>query len=358
VPDKLKIRAIRVYNTLASSTDLRSCEDIHPRIKSQIKLGGKRLKKEIDFTEVHQICTEHQIEIKDLKSITGSFGKEIFFINQEFLLRVSETSMMLEQEKFRRVATLDFVPKIIHIGTLEREAGPIYYTLLTLLPGDDFVNAYQETTKVQQIQLGEDIAGFLDNLHKFSGAQYDIGLYVSALPHFSGTWRDGHQQYWELLKQESKKLHLKQDSIQVFERAYRFLQASSPVLDFQTGPKLLHNDFHPRNMLLYQGKFSGVIDWECSQFGEPDFELCHVIHWCLYPPKSNIDFRTFLHALFEASPRCSEVPNLAQRLTIYQIEHEIQQIIWHASEVEAWRVPRLVHWMDGGVDDLFREIAT
>jgi aminoglycoside phosphotransferase (APT) family kinase protein len=129
------------------------------------------------------------------------------------------------------------------------------------------------------------------------------------------------------------------------------------VLDFQTGPKLLHNDFHPKNMLLYQGKFSGVIDWECSQFGEADFELCHLIHWCLYPSKSNMDCRTFLRALFEASPTCTQVPDLAQRLTIYQIEHEIQQIIWHGSEDESWRIPRLVCWMDGCVDDLCREIA-
>ena len=319
--------------------------------------GRSRLKKEIDYTEVHQICTEHQIEIKDLKSITGSFGKKIFFINQELLLRVSETSMALEQEKFRRVATLNFVPKIIHIGTLKREAGPVYYTLLTLLPGDDFVDVYRETTEAQQKQLGKNVAEFLDNLQEFDGTHYDIGLYVPALPRFSGAWRDGHQKYWELLRQGSEKLNLKPDSIQVFERAYRFLQASISVLDFQTGPKLLHNDFHPRNILLYQGKFSGVIDWECSQFGEADFELCHVIHWCLYPPKPNLDFRTFLRALFEASPKCTQVPNLAQRLAIYQIEHEMQQIIWNAGEVESWRVPRLIRWMDGGVDDLFGEIA-
>ena len=316
------------------------------------------MKKEIDFTEVHQICTKHQIEIKNLKSVNGSFSKKIFFINNELLLRVSETSMALEQEKFRRVSALNFVPKIIHTGTLERDTGPLYFTLLTLLPGDDFVNVFLETTVAQQKQLGKDIARFLDNLQEISGTYYDIGFYIPILPRFSGTWRDGHQKYWELLKQESEKLHLKPDSIQVIERAYQFLQASGAVLDFQTGPKLLHNDFHPRNTLLYKGKFSGVIDWECSQFGEADFELSHFIHWCLYPPKSNIDFRPFLRALFEASPKCTQVPHLAQRLTIYQIEHEIQQIIWHGSEAESWRVPRLVGWIDGDVDDLFREIAT
>src|SRR5512133_3001247 len=129
----------------------------------------EQFKKEIGFTEVHQICAEHQINIQNLKSLTGSFDKQIFFINQEFLLRVSETCMTLEQQKFRRLAALKDVPKTIHTGTLQREAGPIYYTLLTLLPGDDFVNVFSETTEAQQKQLGEDIAGFLDHLQEFSG---------------------------------------------------------------------------------------------------------------------------------------------------------------------------------------------
>lgn len=312
---------------------------------------------EINFTEVRQICASHQIQIRDLKLITGNFGKKIFAINQEFLLRVSETSMALEQEKFKRIAALNFVPKIIHTGILQRETGPIYYTLLTLLPGDDLVNVYPETTEAQQKQLGENVAGFLDDLQELTGTHYDIGLYVAALPCFSGTWREGHQEYWEHLRQESEKLPLKPDSIRVFERAYRFLQASIAVLDFQTGPRLLHNDFHLKNILLHQGKFSGVIDWECSQYGEADFELCHLIHWCLYPPESGQDFRPFLRALFKASPKCTRVPDLAQRLTLYQIEHELQQIIWNADQAESWRVPRLVGWMDGRVDDLLGEIA-
>ena len=315
------------------------------------------MKKEIDILGVRQICAERQIEIKDLTSVSGSFGKKIFFINQEFLLRMSEAPMTHEQEKFSRVATLDSVPKIIHTGTLTREAGPLYYTLLTLLPGDDFVNVYPETTEAQQKQLGKDVAHFLDHLQQLTGPHYDIGLYIPVLPGFSGSWREGHQKYWELLKQDSEKLPLKPESVRVFEKAYQFLQTSCGALDYQTGPRLLHNDFHPRNILLQQGIFSGVIDWECSQFGEADFELCHLIHWCLYPPESSIDFRPFLRALFEASPRCAQVPDLAQRLTIYQIEHDIQQIIWSGGQAESLRVPRLVRWLDGYVTDLFKEIA-
>lgn len=315
------------------------------------------MKTNIAFETVNQICAQHQIEIKDLKSTTGSFDKKIFFINQKLLLRVSEQPMTLEQEKFKRIAALNLVPQILHVGVLESGAESIFYTLLTLLPGDDFVNVYPETPLAQQKQLGQDVAKFLDDLQEINGTRYDIGLYIPIIPHFSGTWRAGHQRYWEILEQGTAELRLKPESIQVFANAFRFLRASIAALDFQAGPKLLHNDLHPRNMLLYQGEFTGVIDWECSQFGEADFELCHLIHWCVYPPKSNIDYRPFLRALFQSAPKCTRVPDLAQRLAIYQIEHEIQQIIWQGSEAETWRVPRLEHWLAGGVDNLFREMT-
>ena len=260
------------------------------------------MRKDISFAEVNQICARHQIEIKNLESTTGSFDKKIFFINQKLLLRVSETPMTSEQEKFKRVAALNFVPKVVHAGVLENDTRPLFYTFLTLLPGDDFVSVYPQTTLAQQKQLGQNLADFLDDLEEIKGTSCDIGLYIPVIPHFSGTWRAGHQRFWEILEQGSAELHLKPESIQVLASAFRFLRASIAALDFQAGPKLLHNDFHPGNILLYQGQFSGVIDWECSQFGEADFELCHLIHWCVYPPKPSIDYRPFLRALFHAAP--------------------------------------------------------
>ncbi len=314
------------------------------------------MKQEMAFEQVHQICSKHEIDIQDLASVTGSFDKQIFFINQEILLRVSETPMTIEQEKSERVAGLDFVPKILHAGALESAEKTIYYILSTLLPGDDLINSYQATTPVQQNQLGRDVAKFLDRLHQIPGTHYDVGLYIPIIPHFSETWKAGHQTYWDILEQQSHELSLQPEQIRFFANAFQFLHASAEALNFQAGPKLLHNDFHPKNILCNQGQFSGVIDWECSQFGEADFELCHLIHWCVYPPQSGIDFRPFLRGLFQSAPKCAQVPNLAQRLTIYQVEHEIQQIIWSSSQAASWRVPRLLYWMDGGVEKLFREI--
>jgi aminoglycoside phosphotransferase (APT) family kinase protein len=314
------------------------------------------LKKEISFEEVNQICANHQIEINNVQSPSGSFGKNIFLINQAYLLRVSTNPMTLEQDKFRRVAAINFVPRILHTGSLDNNSGSIHYTVLTMLPGSDFVNEYHGTTSAQQKQLGNDIAVFLDDLHEITGTHFEIGLYIPVISNFSGTWKDGHQRYWEILERQAAELNLTLESNQVLTSAFQFLRVSAAALDFQSGPKLLHNDLHPKNILLHQGRFSGVIDWECSQFGEADFELTHLIHWCVYPPQPDIDFRPFLRALFQSAPKCTQVPYLAQRLTIYQIEHEIQQIIWHGKDAGVLRVPRIAHWLAGGVDDLLREI--
>ena len=310
---------------------------------------------EVTYEEVKQICAAHKIEIKKIESTTGSFEKKIFFINQEYLVRVSETSMAAEQKKFEMVSAINHTPKILHIGSLQCDASSIFYTILTMVPGIDFVEGFYETTTTQQEQLGPDVASFLDSIHAYNSSDYDIGLYIPIIAQFSGTWRDGHQRYWEYLQQESSQLSLKPESVQIFKKAFQFLQDSSAVLDYQNGPKLLHNDFHPKNILIKQGKFSGVIDWECSQFGEADFELTHLIHWCLYPPKPTINFRPFLRALFQSKPTCTQVPDLAQRLTIYQIEHEIQQIIWQSSEEEPLRIPRLLRWLEGDVEELIEE---
>lgn len=311
----------------------------------------------IGSAEVGAICARHGIVVHDLRSTTGSFGKRIFFINNALLLRLSAAPMAREQEQFRRVAGLRNVPHIRHVGLLERDAGPIHYTLLTLLPGDDLINVYDQTTVAQQERLGGEVAAFLDALHAIRGAHYDIGLYIPAIADYAGTWRAGHGRYWEMLQEGAAGLALQPESRRVFAQAFRFLGDHAAALDPQAGPSLLHNDFHPKNILLHQGRFSGVIDWECSQYGEADFDLCHLIHWCAYPPRPNMDLRPFLGAVLAAAPRCARVPGLARRLAIYQVEHEIQQILWSGAAAEAGRVPRLARWLEGGVEALLRDVG-
>lgn len=309
---------------------------------------------------VEQIAVRHHIDVRDVQVLDGSFGKQVFVLNREFLVRIADRPMTNVEETYGRVAALNGVPKILHRGVLTREGRDLTYVVLTYLPGEDFVVAYPQTTMFQQAQLGHSTAAFLDCLHAIEGDHYDIGLYVPAVRQWPGTWRAGHHRYWDKLERESRDLGLKDASVAVFDKAFRYLRTNAAVLEEQTGPRLLHNDLHPKNILLNRGQFSGVIDWECAQFGEPDFDLCHLLHWCLYPPEPKPDFGPFLSAVFESKPRCTQVPELARRLTLYEIEHDIHQVIWNAPGAEALRVPRVVDWMEGRLEQWFadRQIST
>lgn len=313
--------------------------------------------KSINQSDIERILSNHSIEIQHIDSVIGSFNKEIYFINQQYILRSSESDMDAEQERYKRVESLNFVPKIQYVGYLKRENKGLHYILLHMLPGDDFVKSFKELSKDQQIALGKNVSTFMDELHLIKGPSYDIGFYTKAIPNYTGSWKKGHQSYWEILKENIDTIHLHPKSNSLLEYAFTVLHSLANVLSFQSGPVLLHNDLHPKNIISDEGQFSGVIDWECSQFGESDFDLSHFIHWCLYPPEDNLDFEYFLGSLFQTSPICVQAPSLAMRLTIYQIEHEIQQLIWSGGKAEEMRVPRIEKWIDGDVEKLLMRIC-
>lgn len=306
---------------------------------------------------VHEICADLAIDVRMITRLIGNDRKNVYSINRRWLMRLSAAPMAAEQEKITRVADLQLAPKILHSGMRLVGDRDLHFTLLSFLPGDDYLAACPEMTEAQHTLFGQDVARFLDHLHATAGPAYDIGPYEAMLPQFQGTWREGHQQYWERLRQELATCRHSPESDRVFDQSLHYLKGSSHALAETTGPVLLHNDFHPKNLLVDQRRLAGVIDWECSQFGAADYDLCHLVHWCVYPPEPTREFRPFLRALFAAAPLCAQVDHLAERLTIYQIEHELQQILWRPHDAELGRVPRLVHWLDGGVELLLRDVA-
>jgi len=123
-------------------------------------------------------------------------------------------------------------------------------------------------------------------------------------------------------------------------------------LNYQTGAKLLHNDFHPKNIIVREGKLVGVIDWECSQYGEADFDLSHLFHWCIYPSIQENNLDILLKSVVENLQFISIIPDIEKRFTIYQLEHDINQLIWNGKRQEEERIRRINGWLNGNVNEL------
>ncbi|QHW29752.1 phosphotransferase [Paenibacillus rhizovicinus] len=70
-------------------------------------------------------------------------------------------------------------------------------------------------------------------------------------------------------------INMELESKNAVTAAFDYIHTHIDSLDYQTGAKRLHNDLHPKNIIINEGRLAGIIDWECSQFGESDFELSH-----------------------------------------------------------------------------------
>jgi aminoglycoside phosphotransferase (APT) family kinase protein len=328
---------------------------VRKRTQSQSPDNLHQGEKQMTDQNVKALLLRLGIEVQKIKRHAGSFGRTIYSLNDALLLRVSPAPMDGEISKIQRVKSLRHVPKIQFTGLFESADGPIHYVLLDLLPGSDFFDLCPGLDAESQVGLAGGVAGFLRQLHSLKSDAYDIGHYLPVFPAYGKSWREGHGEYRNWLFQQIAELTLDQGSRMALDKAFDYMEKQAGALDFQAGPCLLHNDFHPKNIIVQQGKFSGVIDWECSQYGEADFDLFHFFHWSLFLPVRGKDFRPFISALFQSSLPCVRTPGLERRLTIYQLEHEIIQLVWSKGKSQGQRIPQLRAWMDGAVSKLLEE---
>ena len=306
----------------------------------------------MEQSDIQDLLRPHGIHPERIDVIPAKPSNNVYRINDRLLLRCADFPMDNEIERIRRADAISKAPRLKHVGSYSAANGIVYYAIMDFLEGVDLIEACSALTQDQQHTLGRLVADFLGELHSVEGPAYDIGHYVPAIPHYDGSWQRGHEEYCSTLRKDISTVEMGPRCTEIIAESFAFIDSSIGCLAYQKGARLLHNDFHPKNIIVSGGSFSGVIDWECSQFGEVDFELSHLIHWCLYPPHPSINLRPFLGSLLRHLPYSTDVPDLQTRLTIYQIEHDVVQMVWHGGGFEVDRITRLEGWLDGKVEDL------
>lgn len=275
-----------------------------------------------------------------------------YLIDHRILLRLSR-SFLDEVIRLERVKELDLVPKVHSIGMWRMLGEDYHYMICDYIEGKELFGVLPKLKAHQMYDIGLQIGEFLEKLHAIRDASYDIGHYVPTIPRYVKTWRDGHEKYIELLKMALSRTDYSHEYKKVIDDAFAFLNSNLSCLEKQMGPRLLHNDLHPKNVIIKDGKLSGIIDWECSQFGEPDFDLSHLVHWCVYPPDNGVKYEMLLKAVFESLPIIYKYENIQTRLTVYQLEHELNQLVWNGKNQELERIHRIKGWLGNKIGDIF-----
>ena len=99
---------------------------------------------------------------------------------------------------------------------------------------------------------------------------------------------------------------------------------------------LVHADLHPSNVMVDGTTISGLIDFECARAQPADAELHRLLFWCARPQDvppvpgdPGLDGRTLREVptwLRDAYPEPFAVPNLRERLHVYDMQWELAQL--------------------------------
>lgn len=301
--------------------------------------------------DIKEICKQHHLQCNKITKAFGSFDKELFFIDDKYLIRTSRQPMLDEQFKINRIKDLKQVPKIVHSSD-QNSTNNIFYLILEYIQGCELYTICNDLSDQNIHDIGVEIADFLFELHKIKGQKYDIGHYVPIIPDYDKSWRSGHEKYWDYIYKGLIDIQLSNDTLDLLELANQYIKTNISCLDFENGPTLLHNDFHYKNIVIHNNTFSGVIDWECSQYGEPDFDLIHLLHWSLFPPSKDFNMTKLFHTIFQHYRKKCNIPRMENRLAIYLLEHDFIQILWSNGKRADEFLTKIKYWVSGGLEEI------
>ncbi len=310
----------------------------------------------MEENEIREICKLHQLQCNDITKMSGSFDKELFIIDDNYLIRTSKQPMHEELGRINRIKDLKQVPKMVYASDQKSTSSNLYYLILEYLHGHELFSIYSELNALEIQNIGIRIADFLSELHSIKGEKYDIGHYIPILPGYDRTWRSGHQSYWNFIYQRLNNIQLPDEIRQKLELSNQYINVNLSSLDFEGGPVLLHNDFHYKNIIIHNHTFSGVIDWECSQYGEADFDLIHLLHWSLFSPSEDVDMTNLFRTIFLQYMKNHSIPMIEKRFTIYLLEHDFIQILWSEGKRTDEFLPRIDYWLSGSLEKYVQKL--
>lgn len=204
-------------------------------------------------------------EANDVHAVKTEDGREI-------IIRISrsqeaESQFQKERWAIEQCAKAGVpVPRVLYLETLRYEGKPLSISVENRLPGVPLNELAEDMDKKELAELFKKAGAVLSQIHsiKTNG--------------FGELDKDGSGEYRSITGMFSKK-ELNEEGLlaaahsasldpRVIERAMQILQ------DYQSQyppipPRLIHNDFGPKHILVDKSELTGILDFEIAQGGDP-----------------------------------------------------------------------------------------
>lgn len=194
----------------------------------------------------------------------------IFFVDDQIAIRIGrgpdgecfpKSAQILE-----RVAGQLRAPRVLYTD-FSREFCPANIMVCQALPGDTLCSSWRHLTRWQRQQVFGGVVAQLQKLHQFDPHLFPLCGPCEPWPQLLG------DQLRQLFTQAAQR-----PCAVPLEMLERQVEAAWPATD-SSRPVVVHDDVHWNNILVEQGEFSGLLDFDDAMISLPEIDLMSLLHF-------------------------------------------------------------------------------
>jgi aminoglycoside phosphotransferase (APT) family kinase protein len=241
----------------------------------------------------HLWAHHHLGRITHLEQPTRGIMNSVWIVNQTHVLRVDTLTPAEERSRFvgealayRLLQEIGLpLPALITVDD-SRQLLPHPYLIATRLPGQPLVEGWGTA---QDNSLAEQAGSLLAQIHDITFARFGPLMFEVDRAQPNPThWCEYVESYCQRHAQPA--LTAGVISAAQHDHITHLLRQMRPSFDRLRYGHLIHGDYHPENLLVAEGRISGVLDLEWAISGDPAWDFVLLDEWEVTAPGSSAAF--------------------------------------------------------------------
>jgi len=280
-------------------------------------------------TEVQKILDDHDLPNDEMAASDGFAN--LVVLTPDHVVRLNEGRF---PHAFRHEATVlnrlpADIPHPVAVATGTRQSGG-EYLILERLPGRNLEHAWQSLSEPDRIRTVQELGSIMKCLHALPIDDWMHNPWVADVL-ATKRWKDAYHVPLELYPFLLESAALARPELRpMLDSVYLFVAAR--MFAFEPAPNtFIHTDLHFRNVVVDDGRITGLIDFEGSRVGARDVELDMLLRsLATADDGSSGRYAGTIAALASTYPELFSFPNLVARLEVYEA-------LWHLVQMHHWR---------------------
>ena len=262
-------------------------------------------------------------EIARIEKVNVGFTNTIYNVNDLFIIKIctkleNESKFKKEIDFYNANKNNSLIPKLYYSNT-DKQDIPYFYEIIEKVEGVSLYNVWHTFSEEQREDMIKQLCEAMKQMHSNVSCTYDWTKYMK------DKFTSSYTKTKELNVFNEEEQNLLDYAFSKFEK---YLESDDFVF--------IHNDLHFDNIFVNDGKIK-IIDFERSMFAPRDFELDILYRMIRKPWKfaseeteqyiDSSDYTNIMLYINKYYSKLLNVPNLSQRLAIYDMVYFFKQLV-------------------------------